>query len=98
MKREELLIAALTAGEVTHFYSALEPSPFTIEAFARTPEGIATIERNLWYAGAGALGFGVVIGQLIGSKAPIVAAVVAAALMTVVYRNALVRAVGMVGA
>lgn len=86
---ENILLAAFTAVESAHAFSAFLPSVFTIKTFADTEEKKQKVREGYIYAWIFALALGLIVSALAKSKLPIIFSVVTAAFMTLSYELSL---------
>lgn len=89
MTREQVLLAAFTALESAHFYSAFLPSVMTIRKFADDEEARAALRQGEVLATAFALTLGATVSALVDTPLPLVFAAATAAAMLAVYEYAM---------
>lgn len=88
-QREQVLLAAFTALESAHFYSAFLPSVMTIRKFADDDAARAALRQGEVLASVFALTLGVIVGALIDSPLPLIFAAGTAVAMLAVYEYAM---------
>jgi hypothetical protein len=88
-EREHVLLAAFSALESAHFYSAFLPSVMTIRKFARDPEAVEALRRGEAIATGFAVMLGWVVSELIDSYLPLLFTAVTAVAMLAVYEYAI---------
>jgi hypothetical protein len=88
-EREHVLLAAFSALESAHFYSAFLPSVMTIRKFAKDPEAVEALRKGEAIATGFAVMLGWVVSELIDSYLPLAFTVLTAVAMLVVYEYAI---------
>lgn len=88
-QREHVLLAAFSALESAHFYSAFLPSVMTIRKFAKDPEAVEALRKGEAVATAFALTLGWVVSELIDSYLPLAFTAATAVAMLAVYEYAI---------
>jgi hypothetical protein len=83
---EKILLSAFTGLESAHFFSAFNPSIFTISKFKAEP---FTIRLGYLIASAFSLGLGAIVSKLIKDKSPFIASILISLGMVSVYEIAL---------
>lgn len=83
--REQILLAAFTALESAHFYSAFLPSLMTIRKFAHDEEALRALRQGEVIATASTVALGWIVSELAQSPWPLWFAVGMAAVMLTVY-------------
>jgi hypothetical protein len=87
--REQVLLAAFTALESAHFYSAFLPSVMTIRKFAEDPDALQALRQGEVLATGATVALGWVISELIASPLPLVFALGMAVVMVTIYEWAI---------
>jgi hypothetical protein len=87
--KEDVLMAAFTALESAHFYSAFLPSIFTIGTFVQEADGVSLIRKGEAIATASAVGLASVVSALTKSRLPLYFTIFTSLLMLMVYESAL---------
>jgi hypothetical protein len=88
-EREHVLLAAFSALESAHFYSAFLPSVMTIRKFAKDPEAVESLRRGEAIATGFALMLGWVVSELTDSYLPLLFTAITAVAMLAVYEYAI---------
>jgi hypothetical protein len=88
-EREHVLLAAFSALESAHFYSAFLPSVMTIRKFAKDPEALEALRKGEAIATGFAVMLGWVVSELVDSYLPLVFTAVTAVAMLAVYEYAI---------
>jgi len=89
VEREHVLLAAFSALESAHFYSAFLPSVMTIRKFAKDPEAVEALRKGEAIATGFALVLGWVVSELVDSHLPLLFTAATAAAMMAVYEYAI---------
>lgn len=89
VQREHVLLAAFSALESAHFYSAFLPSVMTIRKFAKDAEAVEALRKGEAIATGFAVVLGWVVSELIDSYLPLVFTVATAVAMLAVYEYAI---------
>jgi len=89
MEKEKVLISAFVALESAHFFSAFLPSVFTIKTFVKQTDGEKAIREGELYAILFALALGLVVSNLIKSYLPLIASIIVAVAILIVYEKSL---------
>jgi hypothetical protein len=88
-EREHVLLAAFSALESAHFYSAFLPSVMTIRKFARDEEALQALRKGEAIATGFAVVLGWVVSELVDSYLPLLFTVLTAVAMLSVYEYAI---------
>lgn len=89
MKRENILLAAFSALEGAHFYSAFLPSVMTIRKFARDTEAVQSLRQGEVIATLFCIALGLIISALINDNLPAYFSTATAASMIMIYEYAI---------